>query len=209
MEIYLLEKNNIPFYIGKSTKPKKRLWHHKQKFGKDINQIILEEVEEYEWKFWECYWIEQFITWGFDLKNKNRGGGGPTKWDPKWDTQKRKDAISNHPTRGENISKSLQNHTRHYTPKIREKMSKSQKGIPKPFTPEHIKNIGMAHRKRAKPVLQYDLDGNFIKEWESKGQAARWFKKQTGRTSNLSSQIKDCILDRQKTSLGYKWEYKN
>lgn len=208
MKIYILEKNNIPFYIGKSNTPKKRLWHHKQKFGKNINQIILDKVREDEWKFWESYWIEQFRQWGFILENKNKGGGGPTKWNSEWDTQERKNAISNHPTRGDNISKSLINHSQHYTPQIRKKMSESQKGIPKPFTEEHIKNIKQAKLKQAKPVLQYDLDGNFIQEWESKGQAAKWLKKQTGRTSNLTSQIKDCILGRQKTCCNYIWKYK-
>lgn len=208
MNIYVLEKNNIPFYIGKSTKPKNRLWHHKQKFGQDITQTILEKVNENEWKFWECYWIEQFTSWGFILENKNKGGGGPTRWDSKWDTQERKNAISNHPTRGNNISKSLINHSQHYTPQIRKKMSESQKGIPKPFSPQHVKNIGIAKRKNAKPVLQYDLDGNFIKEWESKGEIAKWLKKQTGRASNLTSQIKDCILGRQKTCCGFIFKYK-
>lgn len=71
-----------------------------------------------------------------------------------------------------------------------------------------IKNIGIVKRKNAKPVLQYDLDGNFIKEWESKGKIAKWLKEQTGRTSNLTSQIKDCILGRQKTCCGFIFKYK-
>jgi predicted hydrocarbon binding protein len=68
--------------------------------------------------------------------------------------------------------------------------------------------MGVAKRKQAKTVIQYDLNGNFIKEWESKGQAALWIKEQTNKTSNLTSQIKDCILGRQKTAFGYKWKYK-
>lgn len=210
MEIYLLEKDNIPFYIGKSTSSKKRLWFHKQAFGENINRIVIDKVNKDEWKFWECYWIEQFTQWGFDLKNKNKGGGGPTKWDSSWDTIERRNKISTHPTRGKNISKTLKskNHSLHYTKNVRKKMSSLQKGIPKPFSEEHIKNMGIAKRKQAKPVIQYDLEGNFIKEWESKGQAAQWLKQQTGKTSNLTSQIKDCILGRQKTCCGFRWEYK-
>jgi hypothetical protein len=68
--------------------------------------------------------------------------------------------------------------------------------------------MGIAKRKQATPVLQYDLDNNFIKEWESKGQAAEWIKQQTGKTSNIVSQIKDCILGKQKTAFKYKWKYK-
>jgi predicted hydrocarbon binding protein len=68
--------------------------------------------------------------------------------------------------------------------------------------------MGIAKRKQAIPVHQYDKQGNFIKEWESKGQAAEWVKEQTGKTSNITSQIKDCILGRQKTAYGYIWKYK-
>jgi len=68
--------------------------------------------------------------------------------------------------------------------------------------------MGIAKRKQAKPVLQCDLENNIIKEWESKGQAAVWIKEQTNKKSNVTSQIKDCILGRQKTAFGYKWKYK-
>jgi len=68
--------------------------------------------------------------------------------------------------------------------------------------------MGIAKRKQATPVLMFDLNDNFIKEWESKGQAAEWIKKETSKTSNLTSQIKDCILGMQKTAFGFKWKYK-
>jgi hypothetical protein len=29
-----------------------------------------------EWGFWEIYWINQFKTWGFELKNLTNGGDG-------------------------------------------------------------------------------------------------------------------------------------
>jgi hypothetical protein len=87
-------------------------------------------------------------------------------------------------------------------------MSEANKNIPKPFSDEHKQNMGIAKRKQATPVLQYDLEDNFIKEWESKGQAAKWIKEQTGKTSNVTSQIKDCILGRQKTAFKFKWKYK-
>ena len=212
VKIYMLEKNNIPFYIGKAKNPIRRKHKHRIKYGEDIALTIIDEVREDEWKFWECYWIEQFKGWGFILENKNKGGGGPTKW-----TNEQKEKINpsrikkikSHPTRGNKISNSLQNHSQYYTKEVRQKMSYLQKGKPKPFSKEHIKNMGIAKRKQAKSVLQYDLEGNFIKEWESKGQAAEWLKEQTGKTSNLTSQIKDCILGRQKTAIGYKWKYKD
>lgn len=55
-------------------------------------------------------------------------------------------------------------------------------------------------QKFKKPVLQYDLNGNFIKRWDgvidaSKGVGAR------------SECIIRCCKNRQETSAGYKWEY--
>jgi hypothetical protein len=79
--IYFLSKNNIPFYVGKTTLnfSKKREYKHKEKFGFDIHMEIIEEIDDKNWKYWECYWIEQFKQWGFKLENKNKGGGGCEK----------------------------------------------------------------------------------------------------------------------------------
>lgn len=103
----------------------------------------------------------------------------------------------------------MNNHSQYYTEEVRKKISDSNKGKARPFTKEHKQNMLLAKRKQAKLLLMFDLDGNFIKEWESKGQAAEWLKEKTGKTSNLTTQIKDCILGRQKTAFGYKWKYKN
>lgn len=37
---------------------------------------IIDEVSIDDWVFWEMYWIEQFKTWGFNLKNMTKGGEG-------------------------------------------------------------------------------------------------------------------------------------
>ena len=66
----------------------------------------------------------------------------------------------------------------------------------------------IAKRKQAKPLLMFDLENNFIKEWKSKGQAAEWIKETTGKTSNITTQIKDCCLEKQKTAFKFKWKYK-
>ena len=68
----------------------------------------------------------------------------------------------------------------------REKMSKSA-SIPKP----HIR----------KKILQYDLEGNFIKEWESLTQASSSFNRTTG-------SISECCHGKRKKAHGYIWKYK-
>ena len=203
-KIYILEKDGIPFYVGKSINPIRRKHKHYQKYGNDIHLIIIDEVEN--WKYWESFWIEQFTQWGFILLNQNKGGGGPERYSDESKQKMRKPR----PGSGVKISKTLieRNHSKYYTPKVREKMSLLQIGISKPFTEEHIFNMGVAKRKDAKTVLQYDLEGNLIKEWESKGQAANWIKETLNKKSNVASQIKDCILGRQKTAFNYKWKYK-
>ena len=204
VKIYVLDKNGVPFYIGKAKDSVRRKHAHKKTFGLDIQSYIIDEVEN--WKFWESYWIEQFKQWGFKLENKNNGGGGPSSYSEEQKLKMRKPRIKG---TGDKISKTLtsRNHSQYYTQEVRDKISKGNK-IAKPFSNTHKQNIGIAKRKQAKVVLQCDLDDNVIKEWESKGQAALWIQEQTNKTSNLVSQIKDCILGRQKTAFGYKWKYK-
>ena len=48
------------------------------------------------------------------------------------------------------------------------------------------------------PILQYTLDGEFIKEWSSATDVGR----------EVQSHICDCLNGRQKTAYGYLWRYK-
>lgn len=76
--IYLVEDYNR-VYIGKTISPKIRERHHKNKFGSHILFTIIDQVsslDKKDWKPLECYWIEQFRCWGFELLNKNEGGNG-------------------------------------------------------------------------------------------------------------------------------------
>ena len=52
-----------------------------------------------------------------------------------------------------------------------------------------------------KPILQYDLSGNFIKEWESATIAAQFLNKQNGN-------IVECLKGKKKKAYGYIWKYK-
>lgn len=63
---------------------------------------------------------------------------------------------------------------------------------------EHFINTG---KDRHKPILQYDLDGKFIKEWESATEAQKKLK-----ISNKA--IFNCLKGKCKTSGGFIWKYK-
>ena len=52
-----------------------------------------------------------------------------------------------------------------------------------------------------KPINQYDLNGKFIKSWNSIAEAARFY------SCDSSTIMRNC-KGRQKTAIGYKWEYR-
>lgn len=62
-------------------------------------------------------------------------------------------------------------------------------------------SYGMTNGKLSKPVLQYSLDGTFIKEWES----AREVERKTGyKQSNVSR----CCCGEYKKAYNFIWKYK-
>ncbi len=147
--IYLITNiDNDPnrVYIGKTINLVSRKYNHIQTFGDQIQINVIDEVKSLESKDWkplECYWIEQFKTWNFNVCNRNNGGGGA-----EFRTQ------------------------------------------------ESIKSI---RQKLQKPVLQYDLKGNIIKEFNSVKEAKVQF----------GSFIDTCLKGKGKKAGGYFWGYKN
>lgn len=57
--------------------------------------------------------------------------------------------------------------------------------------------------KRRKAILQYDLDGNFIREWDSATSFGKAISKDVG------GNIIACIKGKQPSAYGYKWKYKD
>jgi len=91
--IYTLSDNYGVRYIGKTKDIKYRYYRHiyESKNGKTFKEnwikktllnngkIILEILDvcnEETVDFFECYWISQFKTWGFELTNLTEGGDG-------------------------------------------------------------------------------------------------------------------------------------
>ena len=54
----------------------------------------------------------------------------------------------------------------------------------------------------SKPVFQYTLEGELVKEWESQKEVER-------QLGYLQSNISNCCLGKQKQSYNYIWKYKN
>jgi hypothetical protein len=57
--------------------------------------------------------------------------------------------------------------------------------------------------KVKKPINQYDLEGNFIKQWDGIIEATKFLNK------NFSVGIIACCQGKQKTAYKFKWEYAN
>lgn len=207
IKIYILERNGIPFYVGKAKDSTRRKHSHRKTYGLDIQSYVIDEVED--WKFWESYWIEQFKCWGFKLENKNNGGGGPSNYTEEQKQKMRKPRIEG---TGSKISKTLRerNHSQYYTQEVRQKMAAPQKGRPKPFTEEHIKNVSKANlESKGKTVECYTLNEDFIRDFPCLREAKIWLLKEKFIYSpNIDKQIKDCCNGRQKTCHGFKFKYK-
>ena len=59
-------------------------------------------------------------------------------------------------------------------------------------------NYGTKIDRQKKPILQYDLDDNFIREWPSTIDVGR----------EVKNNICNCLNGRQKTAYGYIWKFK-
>lgn len=99
---------------------------------------------------------------------------------------------------------------KHHSDKVKQDQSNRMKGNTyskgKPKSEEAKRKISESRRGKPniscrKCVIQYDKDGNFIKEWESRQEAAEALNiKVTG--------IKECCSGRSKTYKGYIWKNK-
>lgn len=207
-------------YIGKTKNS--RYNRHKSIFGKQITYDYIDEVESLlskDWKPLECFWIEQFRSFGFDIQNINNGGNG---MDFVSDEIKLK--IS-HNKLGKGIIPVLQydlkgNFIQEW-PSIRTasfKINNSKGGDitgcckgklktaygfiwrykNKPLT-KNYKHVPNGH---SKPIIQYDLENKYIKEWNSTTQAHKEIP-----YFNIVTILK-CCKGKLRTSGGYKWKFK-
>lgn len=96
-----------------------------------------------------------------------------------------------------------------HTEETKQKMSLSAMGHKRTVGQKHsqetkdkIKAIRKERNACCKPILQYDLEGNFIKEWRS--------ARDVERELNIGhSNIATCCKGKKKTCGEFKWEYKN
>jgi hypothetical protein len=210
--IYLIELSADEVYIGKTVNPESRKYGHMSKYGYNIKYHVIDNIsstDSKDWKPLESYWIEQFKQWGFKIKNKNNGGGGPSyksqesiqkvvnklkkkiyQYDLDGNLIKIWDSIKEAKTLlGVDIDGCLKGKTKiagnsiwKYTPTIN-------------FSP-HLTS------KKGNIVCQYSLDDKLIKIWRSANEAEKFLNNKIG--DNIAA----CCRGKQKTAYGYLWNYK-
>lgn len=229
--IYCLLDNNVPIYIGKTKNSlHKRKLQHQNRLNKKLEIFELDLVDETEFKLWESYYIDLFKSWNFTMLNQNKGGGGPLfhsdeskskmkyhphlgtseklKGKPRPDVSKSRKGTKLSEETKLKIKKAKTNHECYKNPKRGEKIKETNKKNYEPNS-ERNKKISskllgrktswMVYRK--KPIIQYNIDMTFIKEWPSASDAGVFINKKP-------SAINECCLGKRKTAYGYIWKYK-
>lgn len=140
-----------------------------------------------------------------DSKQKNRDSHiGKSTWNGKKHTKESKEKMSES-AKGRKLSSATRKKMSEYhinRPKsveTRKKMSESSKGDNNNYK-RYLLRTGKSH-VNSKPVLQFDLEDNLIKEWVS------------GRVASLElnigyNSINNCLRGKTKTSHGFIWKYK-
>lgn len=151
------------------------------KYGEDnFSTEIIEECSDEIINDREKHWIEFYNSYQNGY-NSTLGGEGALKWKPKqfyelWE-------------RGETLNEIAQ----HF--KIdRHTVAKGLKIM-------GVTELEIKTRSLGKPVLQYSLDGKYIKRYDSLSSAAREFG------SNNVSNIKSCCQGRIKSAYNFLWKY--
>lgn len=176
-----------------------------------IEECSVDQLDEKE-TYWKQYYLNQVNkNWRKVMFcNLHDTGGGPLSEKTKQKISKSntgKPSFWKGKTRGEEFGKKLSNNLER-NKKIGEGNKGKKKpqigiklqGIPK--TEQHKQNISNSSKGKTrnnKPIIQYDLEGNFIREWHSRTEAKKWLG---------PGDIAGCLLGKQKQAGGFIWKFK-
>jgi hypothetical protein len=182
VSVYILTENDIPFYVGKTKNIKRRFSEHKRTYGQYVKIEEIDRVEDNNWIFWERFYVQKYKKLGYSLKNKNKGGGGPSFYTRetrlKMSTGRKNKGMGKNP-----------------------KISDAKKGVSRNITwGDKISEAKTGSPKKGKSILQIDPITNKIVNIFSSITEAR---KTIG-----SNGIPNALKGISKTSGGYIWRYK-
>jgi hypothetical protein len=200
--IYILLKNNIPFYVGKTNNPATRRNKHTITFGKDIELLVIDNANNETWRELEEFYIQLFRSWNFILKNGFKGGGGASYW-----TNEQKQ----NPIRKAKLSKPK---PKGFGDKISKNRDHKEAGRLSSISNQKHYKLGSDRNNKISKALkgrlvnwtgdsitQYNINGDFVKEWPSIRQAGLELANTNGET------IRKCLIGLQKTAYGHVWKY--
>jgi hypothetical protein len=207
-----LDKNE-PFYIGIGKLPNYKRAFEKQKRNQFWQNIVAKTDYEVEILFDDISWEEaekkeiEFISLygrinnntGI-LSNMTDGGDGFIGYIPsKEKIEKHKIFMTGRKQSQEEKQKRNESRKGYlHSEETKLKISNSHKG--KKTSREHLEKLYKGQiLANSKPINQYDLEGNFIREWQSATIAAKEI--------NLHpTSIRHCVQGKTKTSGGYIWK---
>jgi len=204
---HIIKKDNDN-YLGSGVNLKKALNKYgKNNFNREIlgytnNPKDMKELEEYYLDYYNCVTSNIFYnatkyssgitynTWGDKIRETNKGNkynlGRPMSEFTKLQLKNSVQGKSNMSEKGRSIVK-LKNLGNKYA-------------LGNKFSQESKNNLGRNHQKI---ILQYDLEGNFIREWPSLRTAAYEVL-----GNRLHSGISTCCNGKQKHCGGFIWKFK-
>jgi group I intron endonuclease len=222
--IYKITNPNGRIYIGQTTNHVVR-WKKYEKLQCKDQPSLYSSLKKYGWENHTCEIIEECsaehldereIFWGEYynvLSNQhlnNRLGRGHGSYDSE-ETKLKKSLChkgrSNYWLHGKSLSKdhaqkisqAKKGHKCYENPERRKKISKTKTGKPNLLSFEGLDRLIKA---KSKPVLQYSLDGIFIKEWNSGKEAAI--------SLNIyQPNINSCCNGKVPKYKGFVWKFKN
>jgi group I intron endonuclease len=208
---------------------RKRIYQYHNSYKNSIGPKIFNSINKYGWEnhthelIEECsieflneretYWKQYYInTIGWEkvlFCNLHDTGGGPKSYETKQNISKGKKGTKGYPKgvkRPDSFGKSIKSEERN------KKIGQSNKGKNKPQTgiklkgipktTQHKLNISLSSKGKTrnnKPIIQYDLKGNIVREWISRTEAKKWLG---------PGDIAGCLSGKQKQAGGFIWRFK-
>jgi len=218
IKIYTLsstrEPNNVR-YVGKTKQSLKRRLnghlcdakkaksegrftiHNYNWINKELSEgytIIISEIDSREfdvdedWKWLEQYWISQFKSWGFKITNLTSGGDGNQDQVFSYESlEKKAEKLRGRPRDEE----------------TRRKISEGLTGVVRSEETKALVKDSITILQGRK-IVQYDLDGNKISDWESIAEAARQTGIDKGNIGHCCNHAPN-----HNSAGGYIWRYEN
>ena len=199
--------NNNPKYLGSGSILKKAIKKHgKKNFKKEILEHCLSKEELWQREeYWLNFYNAESNPLFYNKTNKAYGNSGQTQNGKIKISNARKGWVPSDKTK-KLMSENRKGH-KMYNDEWRSKIKEALTGIKRSDETKQKQSKARKNKpsKSKKSVLQYDKQGNFLKEHPSAVEAAKSLNKKTGAAITEVCNGKG----NRKSIFGYIWKYKN